>query len=92
MSTKVSEKQNNILVISIIVLLLVGGLIVYTFRSIFFALGKSYEIDNVVGDTELRIDRGSLDTAYKMITEKEVVKLEKGNQKFIFPQATNINE
>lgn len=75
MSTTNLVKQNNFLALIGIVIVAIGGLFIYTYRGIFDALEKSYEVENVLQDAELRIDKTQLENAYNSFYEKEIVEL-----------------
>jgi hypothetical protein len=54
----------------------VSVLVVYTFRSIFKSVGIAYDVDIKIPDSELRINKDKLNTAYDTIINKEIVELE----------------
>jgi len=70
-----TKKLNNFYIFLFLTLVVVAVLVVFTFRSIFEAVSVSYEIDNVVADTELKIDRVVLNKAYSTFFEREIEEL-----------------
>ena len=59
----------------IFVLIVLAGLTIYTFRSVFSAIFSAYEVETKIPDSELIIDKDKLDEAESLIFEKEIVPL-----------------
>ena len=60
------------------VMLVLAVLTIYTFRQIFSNVVKAQETRDFK-ESELKIDKGKLEEAYKKITEKKVVQLNVGD-------------
>src|SRR3990170_6563399 len=77
MSTKILRKPkiDKFLFTLGIVMVVLAGITIFTFRQIFAAFITAYEIEEV-DDRELKIDRNRLDEASKAAGEKGVVPLE----------------
>lgn len=68
-------KNKRIYYLSFVVIIAVAALLVLTFRGVFSAVSTAYELDYVVQDSELRIDKDNLEAAYKIYYEREIPKL-----------------
>lgn len=75
MSMKPWRKIDSFYPISLVVVLVLAALVVFTFRGIFSSIISAYGIDVDVRDAKPRIDRGKLDEAIRVVYEKEKVEL-----------------
>ncbi|MBN1168628.1 hypothetical protein JXA63_01940 [Candidatus Woesebacteria bacterium] len=56
-------------------LVMMGGVVVYSFRTLFESLGTAFTVDTQIPESELRINRQNLEKAYNMIYDSEPTKL-----------------
>lgn len=52
-----------------------GGIVVYTFRTLFESLTLAFEVDTQIPESELRINRQNLENAYSLVYESEPTEL-----------------
>lgn len=76
MLTNLFSKIDKFYFIMVLVLVVVAVIVVYAFRGIFTSLATAYDVDSEISDTELRIDKNTLESAYNIVSEREIVKLE----------------
>jgi hypothetical protein len=57
------------------VLILLAAMVIFTFQGVFSAYIKAYEIGPNI-DSELRVDKEILDSAYDFVFNKRIVSLE----------------
>lgn len=74
MSMKAWRKLDKFYPMLFFVMLVLAALAIYSFRQIFSILISAYETQELK-DSELKIDQGRLDDAYKAVLEKENVPL-----------------
>jgi hypothetical protein len=53
-----------------------GGILIYTFRTLFESLTLAFELDTKIPESELRINRQNLEKAYSLVYESEPTKLD----------------
>ncbi len=75
MSMKAWRKIDSFYPVSLVVVLILAALVVFTFRGIFSSIISAYEIEVDTRDAMLRIDRGKLDEALRAAYEREKVEL-----------------
>lgn len=57
-------------------LLIMGGMVIYTFRTLFESLTLAFEVEAQIPESELRINRQNLEKAYSLVFETEPTKLD----------------
>ena len=76
MSTKALPKIDSFFPLFIVVAVLLGVLVIFTFKAVFTSVRIAYEPEEAIPDSELKIDKETLNTAYQKFTDKKIVKLE----------------
>jgi hypothetical protein len=64
------EKIDKFFVVWILALISLGGLMLFTFRTVFTSFVTAYEVENEKG-VQVKIDKESLNGAYEFVFERE---------------------
>jgi len=67
------RRPSNIFVITLLSIIAVVFVLVYTFRSIFTAFDIAYKVDDK--SVQVRINKGSVSEAHKLIYERQVERI-----------------
>jgi len=76
MLTQHSEKIDKFLIVFVVVMVVLAGMVIFTFRSIFSASNTAYDLNPSTLDADLKINKDKLNEAYTWAFEKETVDLE----------------
>jgi hypothetical protein len=72
---KVLKKTNKLYVVSAVLVIIMAVLLIYIFRDLFSSISVAYDVDIVVPDNELKIDKDQLNKAYDIINNRQSVSL-----------------
>jgi hypothetical protein len=67
--------NNKFYILGFFSLLMMGGIVIYTFRTLFESLTLAFEVEAQIPESELRINRQNLDKAYGLVYEAEPTQL-----------------
>ena len=76
MSTKLLPKVDRFYIIFALVMVVMGVLVVFTFRTVFEAITNSFDVESQVTEAELRVDKTKLDNALNAFDNRNIVPLE----------------
>lgn len=68
--------KNKYYILGFISLLIMGGVVIYAFRTIFSSLSLAFEVETEIPESELRINKQNLDKAYGLVYESEPTMLD----------------
>ena len=73
-----SVKTGNFYIYLVLVIIVVGGVLVLTFKNVFAGLSLSNELEQQIADIELRINKPVLNQAYDLYLNREISNFEFG--------------
>ena len=68
--------NNKFYISGFLSLLVMGGVVIYTFRTLFGSLTMAFEVETQIPESELRINRQNLEKAYDYVYDSEPTKLD----------------